>query len=99
MFRRLLDRIPEIAGEMLMVWGRPDPHVPLEDPRGARGGRHVFSMARVQRTHAFLRDEGPRYNPVFAQQGYALALEMFQRRLAEGDLVAAKPASGGETKR
>ena len=56
-------------------------------------------MARVQRTHAFLRDEGPRYNPVFAQQGYALALEMFQRRLAEGDLVAAKPASGGETKR
>ena len=25
-----LDRIPEIKGELLMIWGRQDPHVPLE---------------------------------------------------------------------
>ena len=28
-----LDRIPEIQGELLMIWGRQDPHVPLEGRR------------------------------------------------------------------
>ena len=49
--------------------------------------------------HAFHNDTGPRYNPALAQQCYAIALELYKRRLGEGDLMAAKPAAGtGETK-
>ena len=48
--------------------------------------------------HAFIRDEGPRYNPVLAQQCYALALEMFKRRLGEGDAMAARAGGAGETR-
>jgi carboxymethylenebutenolidase len=46
-----------------------------------------------------MRDEGPRYNPVLAQQCYALAVEMYKRRLGDGDLFAAQTAGGaGESK-
>jgi carboxymethylenebutenolidase len=97
-----LDRIPEIAGEMLMVWGRQDPHVPLEGRLKIHAALEAagtfFQWHEFNAAHAFLRDEGPRYNPVLAQQSYALALEMFQRWLAEGDVIAAKPADAGETK-
>ena len=98
-----LDRIPEIRGEMLMIWGRQDPHVPLE----GRGKIHAaleaagtfFQWHEFNGAHAFIRDEGPRYNPVLAQQCYALALEMYHRRLGEGDLMAARASGGGgETK-
>ena len=42
----------------------------------------------VNGAHAFLRDEGPRYNPALARQCYGLAIELFQRKLGEGDLPA-----------
>ena len=45
----------------------------------------TFQWHEVNGAHAFLRDEGPRYNPVLAQQCYGLAMEMFKRRLGEGD--------------
>ena len=84
-----LDRMAEITGEMLMVWGRQDPHVPREgrqliynamNDAGLRLQWHEFNAA-----HAFLRDEGPRYDPAMARIGYAMALELFGRRLGEGD--------------
>ncbi|HCC58905.1 MAG TPA: dienelactone hydrolase, partial [Solibacterales bacterium] len=31
--------------------------------------------------HAFLRDEGPRYDPVLARHCYGLVLELFHRCL------------------
>ena len=34
-----------------------------------------FQWHEFNGAHAFIRDEGPRYNPVLAQQCYALALE------------------------
>jgi carboxymethylenebutenolidase len=98
-----LDRIPELQGEMLMIWGRQDPHVPLEGRLKIHAALEAagtfFQWHEVNGAHAFIRDEGPRYNPVLAQQCYGLALEMFKRRLTEGDLIATKPASGaGEAK-
>ena len=83
-----LDRISEVTGEMLMVWGRQDPHVPREGRRLIYDAMndadldlqwHEFGAA-----HAFLRDEGPRYDPALARLGYALALELFGRRLIGG---------------
>ena len=99
-----LDRIPELQGEMLMIWGRQDPHVPLDGRLKIHAAMEAagtfFQWHEVNGAHAFIRDEGPRYNPVLAQQCYGLALEMNKRRLGEGDSMAAKARSGaGEARR
>jgi carboxymethylenebutenolidase len=85
-----LERAGEIKGELLHIWGRQDPHVPLEgrnlvkarlEEVGAR-----YSWHEVNGAHAFMRDEGPRYDPALAYQCYGLVLELFHRRLGFGDL-------------
>lgn len=82
-----LDRIGKITGELLMIWGRQDPHIPREgraliynalSDAGARFQWHEFNAA-----HAFMRDEGPRYDPAAARICYDMALELFHRRLGE----------------
>jgi len=89
-----LDRIPEIKGELLMVFGRQDPHVPRE-------GRAIvynaladvdmnFSWHEFNGAHAFMRDEGYRYDPGAARIVYAMALELFDRKLGEGDISRAQ---------
>jgi carboxymethylenebutenolidase len=88
-----LDRIGKITGELLMIWGRQDPHIPREgrelihnalSDAGAHFQWHEFNNA-----HAFLRDEGPRYDPTSARISYDMALELFTRKLGEGDQLAA----------
>jgi carboxymethylenebutenolidase len=95
-----LDRIPEIKGELLMIWGRQDPHVPVEGRRiihaALTDANARFTWHEFNGQHAFLRDEGPRYDPALARLGYDLVLELFHRRLGEGDLDAT-PA-GTETR-
>jgi carboxymethylenebutenolidase len=95
-----LDRIGEITGELLMIWGRQDPHIPREgrvliynalSDAGACFQWHEFNAA-----HAFLRDEGPRYDPAAARICYDMALELFSRKLGEGDRRAT--AASTETK-
>jgi carboxymethylenebutenolidase len=85
-----LERAGEIRGELLHIWGRQDPHIPLEgrnlikarlEAAGIRFTWHEFNGA-----HAFLRDEGPRYDPALALQSWGLVLELFHRRLGSGDL-------------
>jgi carboxymethylenebutenolidase len=93
-----LDRIPEIKGELLMIWGRQDPHVPLEGrvkvhAALAAAGTN-FTWHEFNGAHAFLRDEGYRYDPELALQSYALALNLFRRKLGEGDARTALAASG-----
>ena len=81
-----LNRIAELKGEMLMIWGRQDPHVPLEGRRiiysaltdaGTRFTWHEFNAQ-----HAFLRDEGLRYDPELARVCYGLVVDLFRRCLA-----------------
>ena len=93
-----LDRMGEIKGEMLMFWGRQDPHVPPEG-RGlvykAMNEAGVnFTWHEFNGQHAFIRDEGHRYDPALALTCYAMALELFHRKLGEGDLPA--KTSGGQ---
>ena len=80
-----LERAVEIKGELLHIWGRQDPHVPLEgrnrikarlDAAGAN-----FQWFEVNGAHAFLRDEGYRYDPALAYQCHGLLLELFHRKL------------------
>ncbi len=93
-----LDRMDEATGEMLMIWGRQDSHVPREGRRliydamndaGLLLQWHEFNAA-----HAFLRDEGPRYDPAAARIGYAMALELFGRKLGEGDRTGGRRGRG-----
>ena len=93
-----LDRIGEIQGELLMVWGRQDPHVPLEGRLKIHAALNAagtnFTWHELNGAHAFLRDEGYRYDPELALQCHQLALGLFRRKLGEGDLRA---AAGGPT--
>jgi carboxymethylenebutenolidase len=80
-----LARAGEIQGELLHIWGRQDPHVPLE----GRNRIHArleeagvnFRWLEVNGQHAFLRDEGPRYDPALARLCYEFVFELFHRRL------------------
>ena len=76
-------RAGEIAGELLMVWGRQDPHVPDEgrakiQERLLKAGCN-FTWHELNAAHAFLRDEGPRYDPQLALLSYRLVLDLFAR--------------------
>jgi carboxymethylenebutenolidase len=78
-----LARAAEIQGELLMVWGRQDPHVPDAgrakiQARLLESGRQ-FTWHEFNAAHAFLRDEGPRYDPALALLSYRLVLDLFGR--------------------
>jgi len=87
-----LDRIPEIKGEMLMIFGRQDPHVPREGRRiiyeAMSDANLHFTWHEFNGQHAFMRDEGHRYDPALAHLCHTLILELFKRKLGEGDLRA-----------
>ena len=91
-----LDRIPEIIGELLMIFGRQDPHVPLAGRIKIQAALNAagtnFTWHEFNGAHAFLRDEGYRYDPELALQSYALALNLFRRKLGEGDQRTAAPS-------
>jgi carboxymethylenebutenolidase len=81
-----LDRMKEIKAEMLMIWGKQDPHIPRE-------GRQLvyntmteaglnFTWHEFNAQHAFMRDEGARYDPELARICYGLVLDLFRRKLA-----------------
>ena len=83
-----LARAAEIRGDLMMAWGRQDPHIPTEgrmkllarlNEAGVR-----LSWHEVNGAHAFLRDEGVRYDPELARSLLGLALDVFHRSLAVG---------------
>jgi carboxymethylenebutenolidase len=80
-----LARISEIKGELLIIWGRQDPHVPQEGRlkiyQAMSEANLTFTWHEFNAQHAFLRDEGLRYDPVLAIDSYGLALELFHRKL------------------
>jgi carboxymethylenebutenolidase len=93
-----LARTGEIRGELLMIWGHQDPHIPAE----GRAKVHArlletgvcFTWHELNGQHAFVRDEGPRYDPELALSCYRLAIDLFRRKLGEGDRRAEAAASG-----
>jgi carboxymethylenebutenolidase len=80
-----LDRAAEISGALLMVFGREDPHVPLAGRVMIRDRLEAagvdFEWHEVNAAHAFMRDEGPRYDPELARFGYDCALRLFREKL------------------
>ena len=70
----------ELRAETLFVFGRQDPHVPFAGREAIRARLEevgaTYEWHEVNGQHAFLRDEGPRYDPALfvAASGWALAL-------------------------
>jgi carboxymethylenebutenolidase len=80
-----LARMDALKAETLFVWGRQDPHVPfagrqaIRDRLEAAGARYEWH--EVNAAHAFLRDEGPRYDPALFLQAVGWVSALFQRTL------------------
>ena len=83
-----LARAGEIHGELLHIWGRQDPHVPLQGRRKVLARldevQANYQWVEVNGAHAFLRDEGYRYDPELEYQLKGLMLSVFHRKLALG---------------
>jgi carboxymethylenebutenolidase len=81
-------RAGEIRGELLMVWGRQDPHIPTEGRMAVLNRLNEveakLNWHEVNGAHAFLRDEGVRYDPELARSMFGLALDLFHRTIAVG---------------
>jgi carboxymethylenebutenolidase len=78
-------RTKEIRGAMQMIWGKQDPHIPPE-------GRAIvykelvdanikFEWHEVNGVHAFMRDEGDRYDAELQLLGYQMAIGFFRANL------------------
>jgi carboxymethylenebutenolidase len=78
-----LARAKEIRGELMMVWGRQDPHIPSEGRRKIYDALEAagvwFTWHEFNAAHAFLRDEGERYDPAVARLAIGLATALFSR--------------------
>jgi len=80
-----LARMGDLKAETMFVWGRQDPHVPFEGRQKIRArleevGAH-YEWHEVNAQHAFLRDEGPRYDPALFLQAVGWILALFDRTL------------------
>ncbi|OUR85055.1 dienelactone hydrolase, partial [Marinomonas sp. 42_23_T18] len=80
-----LTRTPDMNAEFCMVWGKQDPHVSPEGRQKiyqnlADCKRH-FTWHEFNAQHAFMRDEGDRYDAEVAHECYRLANSFFQRIL------------------
>lgn len=81
-----LTRTQDIKAELQMIWGKQDPHVP-DDGRMkihlnliACGNNFTWHEFNAQ--HAFMRDEGDRFDPALAIRVYGMAVELFNRTLS-----------------
>lgn len=93
-----LARCAEIKGELVMIYGRQDPHVPAEGRdavRAALAAANVnFTWLELNAQHAFMRDENSygRYDGELALMTYNLAIQTLTKRVHPG-----AAAAGGST--
>jgi carboxymethylenebutenolidase len=80
-----MDRLNEINGELLMIWGRQDPYIPTKDRAEIQAKFNAanlnFTWHEFNAQHAFMRDGDERYDAQAAMIGYQLALNLFSLTL------------------
>jgi carboxymethylenebutenolidase len=80
-----LARMAELKAELLLVWGRQDPHIPFAGREAIRARLEevgaAYAWHEFNGQHAFLRDEGPRFDPALFLQAMALTLDFYRRTL------------------
>ena len=73
----------KIRGELLMIFGSHDPHVPgegrdtVEQGLRAAGVNHRIQLYPAE--HAFMRDEGPRFDPESSDLAFADMIQLFRK--------------------
>ncbi|KAI8999892.1 dienelactone hydrolase [Hyaloraphidium curvatum] len=90
-----LQRIKDVRGELMVIFGHLDTHIPLagrtliREKLNEYGITHTFlELAHVQ--HAYIRDElsKGRYDPAAARVSFELIFDMFHRKLwVEGQVT------------
>jgi carboxymethylenebutenolidase len=77
-----LARAEEIRGDLLMVWGEADPHIPPDGRATIRAALEAagtrFRFSEYPAEHAFMRDEGPRYDPEATDLAFAEMVAHFR---------------------
>jgi carboxymethylenebutenolidase len=80
-----LARASELRGELLFIWGRQDPHVPTAGRDAIKRQLEAvgtnYQWMEFNAAHAFMRDEGYRYDPDLARTVYDIVCKLFHRRL------------------
>jgi len=78
-----LTQASKIRGELLMIFGSNDPHVPSEGrdivERGLRAANVNFRIKLYPAEHAFMRDEGPRFDPESTDLAFAEMIQLFRK--------------------
>jgi len=78
-----LARAGEIRGELLMIFGTKDPHVPEEGraivDQALRASGVRYRTLLYPAEHAFTRDEGPRFDPEATDEAFAETVGFFRR--------------------
>jgi carboxymethylenebutenolidase len=73
----------EIRGDLLMVFGSKDPHVPSEGreaiDRALRNSGARYNTLLYPAEHAFMRDEGPRFDPEATDLAFAEMIHLFRK--------------------
>ncbi len=81
-----LARAGEIKGELMMVWGTADPHIPAAGRQTIRQALDAWRVSYVfhefPAAHAFMRDEGPRYDPEVTDAAHNAMVAHFRRSFA-----------------
>jgi carboxymethylenebutenolidase len=62
-----------------LIWGKQDQHV--HDEGRMKIHLNLITSKNNFSWHAFMRDEGERYDPALALRVYGMAVELFQRTL------------------
>ena len=82
-----LARASEIRGELLLVWGSGDPHIPADGrskiEKVLQQAGINFSQRIYDAEHAFMRDVGPRYDPAATDQAFADMISLYRRVFAD----------------
>jgi len=84
---KTLPEIPQIKGEVCMIWGRHDPHIPDNHRREIysefQNSKINFTWHEFNANHSFMMDEDAkgRHDPSVADLSYFLVFDVFARNL------------------
>ena len=78
-----IGRVSEIKGEMLIVFGTLDPHVPENDRqtiiKALEDASVPHRIVLYEAEHTFMRDDGYRYDPAAATSAWSEIIAFFKR--------------------
>ncbi|BAY48975.1 dienelactone hydrolase [Scytonema sp. HK-05] len=81
-----IERVSEIKGEMLIVFGTLDPHIPENDRqtiiKALENNSVPHKVLLYEAEHTFMRDDGYRYDPAATTSAWFEIIAFFERIFA-----------------